>query len=277
MEANIAGDLRIRSWGSPLEIVSGQRRWMAQIYATALFRLRMLREPGSPIPAPSFMPKATIQFVTYGESANGDRVSLNIFNLVPYAHHSNGQSGCPLEGQVRPSSDMPCIRPSLLSPSAQLPINVGSGDFSTNYMKFGYYRKEIFFSSLGPVDYTLLYGGEYEHHTDIFPGGLHGDLQERYGMRRLNLVFGVAIEHPVSPVRPAQLTVRLGRIFGVERDPWTVAPEIVYYPGWLTSLGVYAKVHLGRDYYNINFENTLARTEIGLTFTWDRLDRIFEL
>ena len=263
MEAHIAGDVRIKRWGSPLELIQGERRWMVQVYGTGLFRLRMLNGPGSPVRPPSFMPKATINFVNYGESDRGDRVSLNILSVVPYGHHSNGQSQCP----VVLMGDMACTNSVSAVPP---PINLETGDFSTNYMTFGYYRKDVHYLPSGRAGHTVIYGGDYEQHVSFIPGGLHKAIEDRYGKRRLNFMFGLGLESSISPVR-IQANMRVGHIFGVE-DGWIYSPELVYYLG-RSGLGVYGRLHWGRDYYNINFENTLFRMDYGLTFSWDRLDR----
>ena len=74
--------------------------WRVNVYGGTLLRLRMSKRRSSPVSTPSFEPKATMQFIRLWKTSNSS-ASAWILNVVPWAHHSNGQEGCALMRQTR--------------------------------------------------------------------------------------------------------------------------------------------------------------------------------
>ena len=195
LEAQIAGDVALWGHGGVRDIGQmpersdrNQWRWAHQAYATASLRLRMLDTRSTPVPPPSFMPKFTHQSI--GVNWHSHRsASMLIVNLVPYAHHSNGQSGCPLQGQepvngtceMAPGQDL------------NLKLNVDTGNFSTNYTQAGIHYRFVCPGCTPSYGVTL--GGTLEHHLEypVIAGNLSDDLRERYGPTRQQFMVGVNV------------------------------------------------------------------------------------
>ena len=249
--------------------------WSAEVYGTALFRVRMLREPGSPIPPPSFMPKVTARVVAAKRLAPAEAQSgtaqVFLFHVVPYAHHSNGQSGCPLVGQERLDNDECTTLPNA---GAAASINAETGDFSTNYIQLGLYSKTIWFSRSDGVTAEITAGLTYERHVDyiLFDGHLSDELWERYGRNRLQYLYEI-IARNVGPFDRLDTNVQFEKIHGVPDNSVAFTWETIMY--LRPDVGVYYRYYTGRDYYNINFESTVSRTEMGVTFGWDNLGSLF--
>ena len=276
LEAQIAGDVLIWRLHAPDRLrfrvlyddAPDSWHWSADIYGTALFRLRMLKVPGSPIPPPSFMPKVTVRALA-AKQFSLSLSQLFVFHFVPYGHHSNGQSGCPLVGQERLPNSKECS--TLPNPDAA-PINVDTGDFSTNYFQLGFYSKTVWISRPGNVTAELATGLMYERHVRRWRGGLSVELWDRYGIDRMRYLYEIVARN-VGFFDRIDTNVQIHKIYGVTDNSWAFAWETVMY--LRQDAGVYYRYYTGRDYYNINFETKVSRTEIGVTFGWDNIRGLF--
>ena len=188
---------------------------------------------------------------------------MYILNFVPYGHHSNGQARCPLVGYTPDLPDHKCIPIDSFVPRSSNPgINI-AGDFSTDYLRFGLFRREIWLS--GTRERTeVTFGGAVERHVEFYGAGLAEELRSRYGRTRLHMKFGAEGVNPGWLV--VDLNFALDIIPGVER-PYALTVEATPYLG---RFGIYFRFYRGRDYYNINFERFLRRLEVGYSFKWER-------
>ena len=262
LEAQIAGDLALWGQGDVAKLACRsptEWSWTNHAYASFLLHLRMLySEDSAPVPPPSFMPKFTFQRI--GLSGSGR--SMVITNLT-FAHHSNGQAGCPLEAvedQQQSGADV-CPQPEPSAP--ELDINVSTGNFSTHYGRAGLYYQWTNMGNLG-----FLLGGAIEYHlpTESLGGSLSEALRARYGPTRADATLGVGFW---------QLSVR-GSLQHVLNDgvknPTTKTLEVFYHMrGLPDALAFYVRGYDGRDYYNINFERPIRRIEFGVTFSWQAI------
>ena len=261
-EAHLAGDVRLA------EFWSGS--WRTNVFGTVVVRLRMSDAPSSPIRTPSFMPKATMQFVKLRQYRS--RRSEHIVNVVPVGHHSNGQDGCPLENQVRSVDE---CEPGIEFDMANPEINRDDGSFSTNYSQIGYsYRWTV--TRDGEPLHEITVGTILEQHLS-----LSDDLWRRYGVTRLLGSIGYAREYD-GVLGRMELRYRLQRIFGIDTsiigvddDPKRLVHilegslSFQKWPHW----SLFGRYYNGRDYYNINFEQEITRAEFGVAFSWEAFGR----
>ena len=115
--------------------------WGRQTYATIMLRLRMLDAESAPVPPPSFMPGFTYQLLGLKKNSPA-RASMVIINIVPFAHHSNGQSGCTLLEHSR-SREGACLPDPGYEETTRHRLNVDTGSFSTHYAAFSSYYRSI--------------------------------------------------------------------------------------------------------------------------------------
>ena len=279
LEAQIAGDVAL--WGQAgvraLEgsaVYGAARRWSSQGYATMMLRLRMMAQTSSPVAPPSFMPKFTYQGI--GLKRNRDSGSMVVVNAV-FGHHSNGQSGCSLVGQVveavsledgRQEERCSPIEESIAKTAA---LNVETGNFSTHYIQASVYHRLIRFGRETGIR-EISYGVAMEQHQFGMKGAIGPELVERYGMTQVEGVFGFSFRNiwiwdridARSSYRHVLGDVAINRAF---------ATEYLLYFKAKPDVGVFFRNYSGRDYYNINFERNLRRVEIGLTFNWEGITR----
>ena len=252
LEAQIGGDVALWGQDDVTNLACDEnKKWAGQAYASAFVRLRMLTEKTSaPVAPPSFMPKFTYQLIGRGAS---NAVVVNF----TFAHHSNGQSGCPFENQIR-FDDKKCEFPDGSDPHPE--INVDTGSFSTHYGRVGFHYYLTNGANLGLL---LGVGGEQHLWSGRF-GSLSKELRARYGPTRTDATLGVSLW---------RLTLRgaLQHIHGdsVAFSPTSRTVEGFWYIRRLpNALAVHASYYNGRDYYNINFEQHIRRFVVGVTFGW---------
>lgn len=273
VEEALAGDCL---WSSRDRSRGSHRRceysWDTETYGSFLARLRMQREPSTPV-SPSFVPKLTVQRVGL-KRLSRTTASMWVIRLVPIAHHSNGQDGCELLGQERAEKGE-CVG---VSGSEQTDaINIKDGSFSTNYTRLSLHRGWLKLDARnnieGAVDLSVTL--ERHHSASYLPGALSEHVEPRYGKTRLAIGAGFAVWEVGLPFASGlEMRYRFQKIMGVPRggvhvvsglvSPWEARPDV----------GLYVQYHKGRDYYNIRFEERLERVAVGLAFNWQRLGSV---
>ena len=283
LEIQTAGDLSI--WGGDyrrelaeiaLNSHSNPWRWRNHSYFTLMLRFRMLKRESWPAAPTSFMPKWTIQAIGVKQESRS-RLSLIAVNFVPFAHHSNGEDGCAFVGQDR-------VGDSCLSPvgydSVRTNLNIEDGSFSTHYVQASVYYSWLWLEnkSTGKADITV--GVEGEHHLRGLPGEL-GQLKLRYGRNRVSAAFGVAANNIELPRRMNWLNLNRGearyrvqKIFGITENSVVKIGEFLLYFERVPVFGLYLKFYRGRDYYNMRFEQTMRRFEMGIAFDWEGVTNV---
>ena len=274
-EAVIGGDLLL--WDH-----EDWHGWRVNVYGSTLLRLRMSKRRSSPIRTPSFEPKATAQFIR--QQTSGSSASAWIINIVPWAHHSNGQDGCALMRHSRTVDEDDtlggCVADEDFDPTNP-EINLRDGSFSTNYTRVGLYRNWTWQDD----EQAVTLGGELERHHppgSFMPGDISEALEERYGKFRMSTSIRYANRTPLGRVETRYSYQRIG---GISDGPTgdAIPPETrwrseatrnvnileaVLFPGKIRNWGLYGRWYHGRDYYNIHFEEEVSRVEVGFTFNW---------
>ena len=275
-EAQIAPDVRIFSnlYAATQNVFDVRDEnfrfhWGLTAYATVLVRLRMFDEDSSPVRAPSYMPKGTLQVVGFKSHADptapestryrNSSMSMIAFTLPTIGHHSNGQNGCAFEGYE--SANGVC-KPDSEVASLERSVNKRNGSFSTNYVRLGIqYRWMRLDDEDQRVDYRFGGGIDFERHLGIDPSDT---LMSNYGKTRVRMSLNGAWRDVGYFGR---IEARYG--LGVIRDPNVGKRhrlELFLHPYNWGGAGIYARYYHGQDYYNISFTESISRFDVGVAF-----------
>ncbi len=274
LEARVGGDVdlygqrAVRSLASRIAYAPSDRRrhHRLQIYASMVMRLRMMTSRSRPVLPPSFMPKATFQYI--GLKRNSAKsIGMNVANVV-LGHHSNGQTGCPFFGQSRDETGE-CERVEV-GENAPLPlINYLTGNFSTHYIRGSWYHRWTALAGTGAIRRQISLGVGAEWHFNGGSGAMNESLRRRYGGRRLQGLFAVDWSNGFG--------IRLRGIRVVPEDNDTIDQlfrlEVEGVKNLRNDLAVYLRGLAGQDSYNIQFERGTARVEFGVVFGWGDIFR----
>ncbi|MCY3791811.1 MAG: hypothetical protein OXH63_23790 [Gemmatimonadetes bacterium] len=277
-EVQASGDLPL--WGldkvrrlasNETRLADRTRHWATQGYATVTTRIRMLSADSAPVPPPSFMPRFTIQRIGFRQKS-AKAADMLILNFVPFAHHSNGQTGCPLE--VQEGDD---CKPQVSANHAIYAINTEDGNFSTHYVEIGACHRSIGLrADDGQITTEVTYGGALEQHIYGFDGAkgtLSDELAGRYGTTRLRAMAGV-VWHFRDILDRLEMRFSGQRIVGQDIKPKRVGQfEALLHFGCWKDMGLFYRVYSGPDYYNVNFETHMLRAEFGAAFNWGGSDK----
>lgn len=281
-QAQIAGDLplggqrKVRALAAKVARLppDGKRHSTGQFYATMALRLRMMYSKSRPVLPPSFMPKVTYQRIGLKKEAS-TKATMHVKHLV-FGHHSNGQVDCPFFGQSRDEAgECEVMTPEDVTAAA---INYLSGNFSTHYIQGSWYRRRITLLDGRTIQAETSMGGGIEYHLSRGTGAMDGALRQRYGGVRL---WGVIARDTPSGISVrTRVTIILGlvppRLSGL--TPHQVSHRYrleVEAVKWLTNLhGLYGRLYLGQEPYNIQFERGGPRGEVGIRFNWEEVFRI---
>ena len=239
-------------------------RWGVAAHAVGMVRFRMLAERNSaPVESPSYLPRLDVHvFRTSFETKNADTIKTFTFgwNLVPFAHHSNGQDGDLFE--TYSTEDMAG------TPTMVEEIN-RNGSFSTNYVSVGMFFDHSTLASDGRVQSNLRYSGRYEVHPEWYPipGSISEPLKSDYGNHRLR---GQVDASRSTPWGDIELSIVGERSFGVGEDvePVMLLANVVVYPaGW--RWGLFLRNLAGRDYYNLEYRHRELMYAVGVVYRVD--------
>ena len=258
------------------------------ISVTPAVRLRMLREDSAPVPAPSFMPRVNFQWLL-----SQDNVLSNFY--VQAGHHSNGQGGClfvwtgveqqnagdcvehgtDIRGQESKTSDQ-FVRDYFLRRKGEKPpeqpelargyvqANKLTGNFSVNYIKFGFDRA----THRNPTIITGVSSWRWGVSAEIRPQKwMFGPLRSFYPSLRVGAVAGLSIANFFGVCNRFDEFVDIG----LHKAPSTLADSLsIAVQGtcvWSEEqgLGLFVRYYSGQDYYNASFLETISRIHIGVT------------
>jgi len=206
--------------------------------------LRMYQEESFPVRTPSYMPQLTVYYAL-GEYPPFSHLSL----FGRFAHHSNGQEG-----------------DSFLENGE---INHLTGNFSTNYLEFGFVK-----TNYNPRFKAMqFYSSSIEYHA---PGFTTNELEGLFSTLRWHSsfsVFKLNRKRNANNKGKALFSIK-GKstiLFGdvnkwktFDKKRLELSLTVSYYPTGLEDVGLFVSIFRGRDYYNIYFDKQLSLISFGV-------------
>jgi hypothetical protein len=232
-EANLVPNFYIRK--------SNNSRLMAVL--TPQIILRMYQEESFPVRTPSYIPQLTVYY------SLGKRPLLSHLNFYGrVAHHSNGQEG----ESFYENGD----------------INHLTGNFSTNYLEFGFIK-----TNYNPRFKAMqFYSSSIEYHPAGFPAaeleGLFSTLRwhSSFSVFKLNRKSDVTTKSKASFSIKGKTSVLFGEVSNwkaLDKKRLEMSLTLSYYPTGLEDIGLFVSIFRGRDYYNIYFDKQLSLISFG--------------
>ncbi len=210
---------------------------------TAQIIIRMYNEESLPVRTPSYIPQITAYYLLSNKQALNKHT---VFGKV--AHHSNGQSG----DFYNENGD----------------INVESGNFSTNFMEFGY----TFNSRSSKFNAEKFLKTSLEIHPKSW---MFEEIRGKYSGFRWHNTFS-AFKIPVGnsdTEKRAQISLKLETMIMLDDiNGWSISePErfnasltFYYHPKFLEEIGFFVQYYHGMDYYNIYFMHQIDVLRFGI-------------
>jgi hypothetical protein len=254
--------------------------WRFAVPVSGLFIVRMVDSTSQPVLTPSYRIRPFYLQAIHLRRKDPARKKFQMIGLALGAtHYSNGQQGCTYRGFTRASPTSDCVV-SNAAIAAQRTPNTLDGDFSTTYFSLtGHLRNGLLKSPFAPLASQWTVGGELQiHPLEVPPGGMNGEQARQYGQHQWSMdadwerrrfatrfpgVFRVAGEYEERFGGGVAKRLRRGSL------------EVSYVLDRVEHMGVFARQHLGYDYYNINYKHTKPFFTFGLMWDMGRLD-LFE-
>ena len=205
--------------------------------------IRMYNEESLPVRTPSYMPQITAYYLLSKKQALNNHT---VFGKV--AHHSNGQSG----EFYDENGD----------------INLISGNFSTNFMEFGYIFNK----------HNLKYNAEkfFKTSLEIHPKSwMFEEIRGIYSGFRWHNTFS-AFKIPIGNLdkkKRAQISLKLNTMIMLDDiNDWNTFDSnrfngsltFYYHPKFLEEIGFFVQYYHGMDYYNIYFMHQIDVLRFGI-------------
>jgi hypothetical protein len=259
-------------------VLGGGAHWGWQVSATPMVRLRMFDETSSPVRTPSYMPKGTIQIVRMRnvsrvpETDEAERykgpVEMWLIDAIPFGHHSNGQNGCLFTEQSR-NAEGECVSPAGVP---AVTVNKLDGSFSTNYIEAAlFYGRMHLTSREDAPEYATAWewrtgGGIQVNPRGFFGGGIDDELAVIYGQTRA-FVEGSAARRDLWRCGRAEGQLQLQYIHDAPAGvpPIKTQAEVSCLPRRWGGTGLFVRFYHGQDYYNLGFDESITRVQIGFT------------
>ncbi len=210
---------------------------------TAQIIIRMFNEESLPVRTPSYMPQITAFYMLSDKTAPNKQ---SVFFKV--AHHSNGQDG----EFYDENGD----------------INLISGNFSTNFMEFGY-----IFNNLSPKYNAQKF---FKTSLEIHPKSwMFEEIRGMYSGLRWHNTFS-AFKIPVGnsdTKKRAQISLKLETMIMLddingwdtfESERFNLGFTFYYHPKFLEEIGFFVQYYHGMDYYNIYFNHQIDVLRFGI-------------
>jgi hypothetical protein len=286
-EADIDPDIPVagfksRHWRRPF--------WHLFVFAPQL-RLRMYKTDSSPVRAPSYMPR--VDWYTMARMHAWSRRTAWLGAQFTVDHHSNGQDGCTFTSQDGnfDLSDGRRIGDCVEVPDRERELNHLNGSFGFNFFRvsiplYVYETDE----KRQPISSHLL-----RTSMDLGTFSEDPDTAPIYPARRVALEYRyehlVEFDLPITFGRGSRehivgIWLEGVRRFGVEDD--------AFFPGgWsgqqfslegeisiaerVSGLGLFLGGYIGRDYYNITFDEEIAVIRGGVFWRFSGLSNLDEL
>jgi len=246
--------------------------WQRVISLSFLPVVRMLDAASSPVRTPSFRIRPFYLQLLHAPRQDTARGSFRMHAIsVGYTHYSNGQDGCTYEGYTRDTArDLCTVTDAALASRRR--VNVRDGDFSTSYIPV---RLDLRRGTLDPETFRVRtqhsLGVELQLHPIGMPiGGISRELATAYGQHQVNawyeFEFASRLRTPGFARVSAMGKYRMPTPGG--RDWWTATAEVANVWDGLEGLGVFARLRVGYDDYNIRFRER-ARPQVTAGVSWD--------
>lgn len=258
--------------------------WQASI--TPMVRLRMINEDSNPVRTPSYMPKGTIQVARLRNLSRADPekqeslyssgpVSMLLFELIPFGHHSNGQDNCVFQPRKNQPADQ-CVEPASIDDGD---VNRVDGSFSTNYLEFTvhYGRMRLDSTDAPETEYATrrewrVGAGFQLNPVGYGPGAINSLLAPRYGTTRAIVEAMAAWRRPknIDWFERVDVRGRLEYLGNVPRVPSLIAKlEAAALPRRWGGAGIFIRYSGGQDYYNLGFNESIHRLQAGFALQRD--------
>lgn len=247
-EAGIASKIKLMNFNSEK---NGFAKPNSDLEISMYFLLRMYNEESSPIHPLSFEPGITYTHYLPSRTAT----SFNYFTFA-FKHLSNGQKG----EYFIPGTDT---------------VNLQSGNFSTNYISMNYSRV----NEVRGATFFQTYGLRLDGGIPNTVLSMEENLYNNYGQIRLMANFQF-----ISPVislfeKQPSLAFRtilrlentyiagdLSKYDDDEKDRYSFKGRLSLYPESGLRMGLYTQFYVGRDYYNLKFNDIFDVWSIGITY-----------
>lgn len=204
--------------------------------------IRMYNEESYPVRTPSYIPQVSVYYLAHKTNAQNFMV---LFGKI--AHHSNGQ-----EDSFYNEDNS---------------INLQSGNFSTNYLEFGF-LKTAYSNRLKAIK-TI------KSSLEIHPNSwMAQELKGKYSGLRWHNSF-TSFKFPLTDSHSdkanfslkAETTLMLDNyndldIFNLDR--FNASVTFYYHPKFLEDIGLFVQFYHGMDYYNIYFEHQISVIRFGI-------------
>ncbi len=260
--------------------------WSYQVSTTPMVKLRMFDQTSNPVRTPSYMPKATVQFVRFknlshdtdpdAEGFNRGPIEMWLVDTIPFGHHSNGQDGCLFTSQAR-NADGDCVDV-VPTPPAEQVVNTKDGSFSTNYIEAMAFYGRMALDSDGAAagDFATRWEWRAGVGIQLNPEGYVGGsikpaLADRYGPTRI--LFGaMAAQRGLWRCGRAAADARLQYLTDNHPD----VPALIFqlegacFPSSWGGAGLFVRFYTGQDYYNLGFTESISRLQFGVTLQRDQ-------
>ena len=261
--------------------------WTWSVAFTPMLRLRMLKTFSSPVAPPSYMPRPLLDWQIFRASVAMNRdshftespVRLWGLTVIPWAHHSNGQTGClfrdqhPIVNAVGDTTS--CGNPATI-PNPRT-VNRNNGSFSTNLfavaLNYRSIRTRAARTGVNETDKSCTYSLQLDvHPVGYFPGGIDADQAAIYPTQQVHFVYDLS-RHAGEARYGAAMRVDYLNRTAVSVPHWVYQPEVSYLPAWLRGWGAFARYFDGMDYYNFNFVDHKRWLQIGFVHSAARAEQ----
>lgn len=265
---------------------TGGLKWAPPVSMT--FVVRMVDTTSQPVRTPSYQIRPVyVQLVHISGENLRNREAFVLYGIGGgITHYSNGQAGCTFEGFVRasPSRDAPCLvhEPEL---AGRHVTNVVDGDFSTTFFSLALHRRtgRLRIESGAPegvVHFQHTLGTEVQvHPIDMKPGGMNGPQSLDYGQHQAGVSYEGEwrpCELPPSRGLCGVTRLALGGAYRFAREGGRsrrfASAELSYLFDRARTVGVFARLTQGSDYYNIRYQRTGPLLFAGAMWDVGRLD-----
>jgi hypothetical protein len=233
-------DLKFEINSNPSFVIFDEHKTHLMATISPQIIIRMFNERSLPVRTPSYMPHLTF----YYNKGNFQKKKMNAA-FIRYCHHSNGQQDSTIfyDGE----------------------INVKSGDFTTNFLEFGWVHT---FNS-AKINKLIFLESSFEYHLKNLT---QKQILGSYSLYRWN-------NHIIITTSPEffnnkgklMLDARINWLFGNMND-WSILESkrlnldisLFYIPPYLNEVGFFIKYYQGMDYYNIYYDHHLSMFRFGI-------------
>ncbi|MHB0964027.1 MAG: hypothetical protein ACYC5V_12545 [Gemmatimonadaceae bacterium] len=234
--------------------------------------VRMVDAASSPVRTPSYRIRPIYLQLLHAPRQDTARGSFRMRALaIGYTHYSNGQDGCTYEGYVLNTAADDCDVDDAALASQQR-VNTRDGSFSTSYIPVRVdFRRGTLDRATFRVRTQHSIGVELQIHPIGMPiGGISRELATAYGQHQVNGWYEYEFASHLKAAGFTRLSM-MGkfRVPAAEgRSWWTATAEVANTWETLEGFGVFGRVRVGHDDYNIRFrERSGASVTVG--FAWD--------